>query len=189
MAPQALADILTGKEAPSAKLTSTWPRMVGQIPLYYNALRTGRPYGKFWATTKYIDTPNDPLFPFGYGLSYNTYKYENLRADKTSAKGDNDVITVSVDVTNEGEMPGKEIVQLYINDPIAKISRPVLELKDFAKVELAPGETKTVSFGVTTDKLKYYDSDLVEGWDAGEFKIFVGPNSTDLEKLTVNWEK
>ncbi len=189
MAPEALADILTGKEAPSGKLTSTWPRNVGQIPLYYNALRTGRPYSKFWATTKYIDSPNDPLYPFGYGLSYNDYKYSNLRADKFSAKGEGDKICVSVDVTNLGSMPGKEVVQLYINDPVAKISRPVMELKDFAKVSLAPGETRTVSFDVTPDKLKYYDSDLQYGWDAGEFNIFVGPNSVDVEKIAVVWEK
>ena len=189
MAPEALADILTGKEAPSGKLTSTWPRNVGQIPLYYNALRTGRPYSKFWATTKYIDSPNDPLYPFGYGLSYNDYKYSNLRADKSSAKGEGDKICVSVDVTNLGSMPGKEVVQLYINDPVAKISRPVMELKDFAKVSLAPGETRTVSFDVTPDKLKYYDSDLQYGWDAGEFNIFVGPNSVDVEKIAVVWEK
>ena len=188
MAPEALADILTGKEAPSGKLTSTWPRNVGQIPLYYNALRTGRPYSGFWATTKYIDCPNDPLYPFGYGLSYNEYKYENLRADKLEAKGDDDKIRVTVDVTNLGTMPGKEIVQLYVNDPVAKISRPVMELKDFAKVELAPGETKQVSFDVTADKLKYYDSELNYGWDAGEFFIFVGPNSREVEKLAVKWE-
>lgn len=189
MAPEAFADIITGKEAPSGKLTSTWPRNVGQIPLYYNALRTGRPYSGFWATTKYIDSTNDPLYPFGYGLSYNDYKYENLSVDKTKAKGDGDKITVSVDVTNLGTMPGKETVQLYINDPVAKISRPVLELKDFAKVELAPGETKTVKFEVTPDKLKYYDSDLVYGWDEGDFTIFVGPDSKKLEKIAVTWSK
>ena len=129
------------------------------------------------------------LYPFGYGLSYNDYKYSNLRADKSSAKGEGDKICVSVDVTNLGSMPGKEVVQLYINDPVAKISRPVMELKDFAKVSLAPGETRTVSFDVTPDKLKYYDSDLQYGWDAGEFNIFVGPNSVDVEKIAVVWEK
>jgi len=189
MAPEAFVDIVTGKEAPSGKLTSTWPRNVGQIPLYYNALRTGRPYSKFWATTKYIDSTNDPLYPFGYGLSYNDYEYSDVRADKLQAKGDKDIIRVSVDVTNRGTMPGKEVVQLYINDPIAKISRPVLELKDFAKVSLVPGETKTVSFDVTTDKLKYYNPDLKYDWDEGEFAIFVGPNSQKLEKLIVNWRK
>ncbi len=189
MAAEALADILTGKEAPSGKLTSTWPRNVGQIPLYYNALRTGRPYSGFWATTKYIDSTNDPLYPFGYGLSYNEYKYDNLRADKLQAKGEGDRIRVTVDVTNLGSMPGKEIVQLYVNDPVAKISRPVMELKDFAKIELAPGETRQVSFDVTPDKLKYYDSELKYGWDAGEFNIFVGPDSRKVEKLAVKWDK
>lgn len=189
MAAEALADILTGKEAPSGKLTSTWPRNVGQIPLYYNALRTGRPYSGFWATTKYIDSTNDPLYPFGYGLSYNEYKYDNLRADKLQAKGECDRIRVTVDVTNLGSMPGKEIVQLYVNDPVAKISRPVMELKDFAKIELAPGETRQVSFDVTPDKLKYYDSELKYGWDAGEFNIFVGPDSRKVEKLAVKWDK
>lgn len=189
MAPQALADVLTGKVNPSGKLTSTWPRAVGQIPLYYNALPTGRPYSGFWATTKYIDCSNDPLYPFGYGLSYNDYTYSNLRADKSALSGENDVLTVSVDVTNNGTMEGKEVVQLYINDPVARISRPVKELKDFAKVTLKPGETRTVSFRIDPEKLKYYDSDLKYGWDAGDFNIFVGPNSAKTEKLTVNWQK
>ena len=189
MAPQALADVLTGKVNPSGKLTSTWPQAVGQIPLYYNALPTGRPYSGFWATTKYIDCPNDPLYPFGYGLSYNDYTYSNLRADKSALKGEDDVLTVSVDVTNNGTMEGKEVVQLYVNDPVARISRPVKELKDFAKVTLKPGETRTVTFRVTPDKLKYYDSALEYGWDAGDFNIFVGPNSAKTEKLTVSWDK
>jgi len=189
MAGEALSDILLGKECPSGKITATFPRHLGQIPIYYNHLNTGRPYSDFWATTKYIDCSNEPLFPFGYGLSYNKYVYGKLSINKTKATGDNDSVIVSINVTNEGKYSGKEIVQLYIGDPAASISRPVIELKDFSKIEFAPGETKTVTFNVTTEKLKFYNQALKYDWEAGDFNIFVGPNSKDLQKLAVKWEK
>ena len=191
MAAEGLTDVLTGKVCPSGKLTSTWPRAVGQIPLYYNHLNTGRPYGDFWATTKYGDMTNDPLYPFGYGLSYNTYEYGTVSADKTSASGDDDSINISVDVTNRGKYTGRETVQLYIADPVASIARPVAELKDFQQVELAPGQTETVTFKVDTSKLKYYNADGVYGWEPGEFRIMVGPSSDKsvLQTLSVDWKK
>lgn len=191
MAAEGLADLLTGKVCPSGKLTSTWPRSVGQIPLYYNHLNSGRPYGDFWATTKYIDMPNDPLYPFGYGLSYNTYEYGKLSADRLAAAGEDDIIKVSVDVTNRGNHTGRETVQLYIADPVASISRPVAELKDFRQVELAPGATATVTFSLDTSKLKFYNADGVYDWEPGEFRIMVGPSSDPavLQTLSVDWQK
>lgn len=189
MAAQALADIICGKSVPSGKLTMTWPRSVGQIPLYYNALRTGRPASDFWATSKYLDLPNEPLFPFGYGLSYTTFSYSKPETDKTVAYGENDAVNISVDVTNTGDREGMEIVQLYITDPAARIARPVRELKDFRKINLKPGESAKVVFTVTPDKLKYYDSSLNYGWDEGEFVLAVGPSSATLQSEKIVWKK
>ncbi|MDD5870332.1 MAG: beta-glucosidase BglX [Bacteroidales bacterium] len=190
-----IADVLTGKVNPSAKLTTTFPRYKGQVPIHYNHLHTGRAIGEYenpGAVSKYIDIPlenNTPLYPFGYGLSYNTYAYSNLRVDKTSAKGENDAIVVSIDVTNQGERSGKEIVQLYVTDLIASTSRPILELKGFEKLEFNPGETKTVSFTVTTEQLKFYNSDLKYDWEPGDFELAIAPNSRDLNKVKIHWEK
>lgn len=189
MAGEALSDIITGKVCPSGKTTVTFPRHLGQIPIYYNCLNTGRPYSDFWATTKYIDCSNEPLFPFGYGLSYNKYIYGKASLNKTEAKGEKDSVVIQVDILNSGKYNGQEIVQLYINDPVASISRPVMELKDFKKINLAPGETKTITFTLTTEQLKFYNQALKYDWEGGEFNIFVGPNSRDLQKLTVMWEK
>lgn len=191
-AADALADVLTGKVNPSAKTTVTFPRFTGQIPIYYNHLNTGRPLGEFWATSKYIDislADNSPLYPFGYGLSYNTYRYGDVKVDKNQASGDADKITVSVDVTNEGSREGKEIVQLYIADLAASTSRPVEELKGFQKLTFAPGETKTVTFTVTPEQLKFYNSELKYDWEAGDFNLSVGPNSRDLKTVKVTWNK
>lgn len=189
MAGEALSDILIGKVCPSGKITVTFPRHFGQIPIYYNYLNTGRPYSNFWATTKYIDCSNEPLFPFGYGLSYNKYTYGKPSLNKTKVKGDKDSVVVSIDVTNSGKYLGQEIVQLYIGDPVATISRPVMELKDFKKVSLAPEETKTIKFHITTEQLKFYNQTLKYDWEAGEFNIFVGSSSRDLQKLNVTWDK
>ncbi|MGN1256564.1 MAG: beta-glucosidase BglX [Bacteroidaceae bacterium] len=194
-AADALADVLTGKVNPSAKLTITFPRYKGQVPLYYNHLHTGRAIGEYnpeWFASKYIDIPvedNSPLYPFGYGLSYNTYKYDNLRASKTEAKGEKDVITLSIDVTNTGTREGKEIVQLYITDLIASTSRPILELKGFQKLNFKPGETKTVSFSVTPEDLKFYGKNLKYDWESGDFELAIAPNSRDLNKIKIHWEK
>lgn len=189
MAAEAMADIITGAACPSGKLTISWPRAIGQIPIYYNALPTGRPAGNFWATSKYLDCPNDPLYPFGYGLSYNSYSYSAPTLDKTEAHGDDDAITVAIDVTNNGPYTGRETVQLYIRDPVAKISRPVKELKDFAQLLLAPGETKRVVFRITTDKLMYYNADNAYDWDEGEFTVMTGPDSAHLQSASIHWHK
>ena len=191
----ALADVLTGKVNPSGKTTITFPRYEGQIPIYYNCLNTGRPQGVYkpdWFTPTYKDIPMDdnrPLYPFGYGLSYNDYTYSNLRADKVNAKGSNDSIRLSIDVTNDGSREGKETVQLYITDLIASTSRPVKELKGFQKLDFKSGETKTVSFTITPDQLSFYNSKLEYGWEPGDFEVAIAPNSADLHKLRIHWDK
>lgn len=194
-AADALADVISGKVNPSAKLTVTFPRFQGQIPIHYNHLATGRPLGKLplpFATERYSDIPTEqygPLYPFGYGLSYNKYEYSNIRVDKNRAKGGNDSVRVSVDVKNTGTRSGKEVVQMYVSDLIASTSRPVLELKGFQKVDFMPGETKTISFDITTEQLKFYNSELKYDWEPGDFEISVAPNSRDLKTVKIHWDK
>lgn len=189
-AARALTDILFGDVNPSAKLTTTFPRSVGQIPLYYNAQKTGRPFNPDdHFTSKYLDIPNDPLYPFGYGLSYTTFTYGNLHLDKNMIQGENGVLTANIQITNSGNYEGEEVVQLYIGDPEASISRPVKELKNFAKVLLKPGETKEISFHITTNDLKFYNSDLKQIWEPGIFNIYVGTNSRDVQSTQVYWNK
>lgn len=185
----AIADVLFGDYNPAGKLTMTFPRSVGQIPLYYNHLNTGRPFdaaNKF--TSKYLDIPNEPLYPFGYGLSYTTFAYGNISLNETELKG-NEVLEASVTVKNTGDRAGEEVVQLYIGDPVASISRPVKELKNFKKVMLQPGEEKEVTFQVTTDDLKFYNSDLVCDWEPGAFKIYIGTSSAEVKEAGFRWEK
>jgi beta-glucosidase len=185
----AIAGVLFGDYNPSGKLTTTFPRSVGQIPLYYNHRNTGRPMqpeNKF--STKYLDISNDPVYPFGYGLSYTSFSYGDVAADKTVLKGE-DSLTVKVPVTNTGKLAGEEVVQLYIQDPVASISRPVKELKNFAKIMLQPGETKEVTFRVKTNDLKFYNSDLAYDWEGGDFIIYAGTNSRDVKSVKVNWNK
>jgi beta-glucosidase len=187
----AIADVLFGDVSPGGKLTTTFPRSVGQIPLYYNHKPTGRPYdgnpdSKF--LTHYLDSPNEPLYPFGYGLSYTTFSYGDLKFNKTNLKG-NETLTASVTVSNTGKYAGEEVVQLYIHDPVASISRPVKELKGFQKIMLKPGESKEVSFKITPDALRFYNHELKYDWEAGEFEIQVGGNSRDVKTGTVKWMK
>ncbi|MCC8118759.1 MAG: beta-glucosidase BglX [Bacteroidales bacterium] len=185
----AVADVLFGDYNPSGRLTMTFPRNVGQIPIYYNCKPTGRPFdpvNKF--TSKYLDCPNEPLYPFGFGLSYTDFSYGDLKLSKTNLS-DSDTLVVSVDVTNTGKAFGEEVVQLYISDPIARISRPVKQLKGIKKIGLQPGETQTATFAITPDDLKYYDADGHYDWDSGEFIIHVGPSSADTQSLSVNWQR
>ena len=187
-AARALADVLFGDVNPSGKLTATFPRNMGQIPLYYNAKKTGRPMNPDdYFTSKYLDCPNDPVYPFGYGLSYTEFKYGDIHVDRTELYGEKDALTVSVDVTNAGRYDGEEIVQLYIGDPVASISRPVKELKGYDKVFIKAGETKTVEFRVTVSDLKFYNADLKHVWEPGRFNISVGTNSHDVQTVSVNW--
>jgi len=187
----AICDVLFGDKAPSGKLSFTMPKSVGQIPLYYNHLNTGRPLekGKWFTKFKsnYLDIDNDPLYPFGYGLSYTTFRYGEPRIDRTTMTADG-AVKVSVDVTNTGSCDGCEIVQLYIRDLVASISRPVEELKDFSRIHLAKGETKTVTFTITADKLKFYNSNLRLVCEPGEFEVMVGPNSRDVQTVKFTLE-
>lgn len=185
----AVADILFGKYNPSGKLTTTFPQSVGQIPLYYNHKNTGRPFNaKDAYTSKYIDISNEPLFPFGYGLSYTTFNYGEVQLSKTELKGE-ETLAVTVPVTNTGRYAGEEVVQLYIQDPAASVSRPVKELKHFRKIMLQPGETKKVVIEITTADLKFYDGNLVYDWEPGEFVVHVGTNSRDTASARVAWTK
>lgn len=187
----AVADVLFGDVNPSGKLTATFPRSVGQIPLYYNHKPTGRPYRGSYQTkflSNYLDSPNEPVYPFGYGLGYSPFVYEEMKLSNAKMKGDG-TLAVSVKLSNVGKYAGEEVVQLYISDPVASISRPVKELKGFQKVMLKPGESKVVTFNVTTADLKFYNSALKYDWEPGEFKIGVGGNSRDVKEGTVIWEK
>jgi len=183
----ALADVLYGDYNPSGKITMTFPRNVGQIPVYYNYLNTGRPYNptnKF--SVRHLDLPNDPLFPFGYGLSYSTFEYSPIELSTDKPAGNNK-ITASVTVKNNSKIAGEEVVQLYIADPVASVSRPLKELKGFQKINLLPGESKKVTFEIGTDMLKYYNSKLEYNWEPGEFIIYIGTNSSKVETAKVMW--
>lgn len=187
----AIADALLGKVNPSGKLTMSFPQNVGQIPLYYNHKNTGRPLTGQWFSkfqSNYIDVSNEPLYPFGYGLSYTQFEYGDIQLSSKQLKG-NQKLIVSVKVKNTGAVTGKEVVQLYIRDMVGSITRPVQELKGFNKIELAPGESKNVIFEITPETLKFYNSDLKFDWESGDFQIMVGGNSKDVKSSTVNWIK
>lgn len=178
----AIADVLFGKVNPSGKLTMTFPQNMGQIPLFYNHKNTGRPLaeGKWFQKfrSNYLDVSNDPLYPFGYGLSYTTFDYKNLKLSDSSLTSDGQ-INVSVDVTNSGKYDGAEVVQLYIRDMVGSVTRPVKELKGFQKVFLKKGETRSVEFNLTEKDLRFYNSDLKFVSEPGDFKVFVGTNSVN----------
>ena len=188
----AITDALFGDVNPSGKLTTTWPQNVGQVPLFYNYKNTGRPLGEGkWFEkfkTNYLDVSNDPVYPFGYGLSYTQFSYGELRLSKTSLKG-NEAMKASVTLTNTGQFAGKEVVQLYIRDVVGSVTRPVKELKGFQKVELKPGESKVVTFTITPEHLKFYNYDLKYDWEPGEFQIMIGTNSKGVKTGSVNWVK
>ena len=191
-AADAIADVLFGDKVPSGKLTMTMPAATGQVPIYYNHLPTGRPvpdgakdYRKY--QSNYLDVRNDPLYPFGYGLSYTTFAYSDLTLSKgTLAPGGS--VRATVTVTNTGSRDGYEVVQMYIHDRAARISRPVKELKGFSRIHLAAGESKDVSFDITPELLKYYDSSLRYGIDPGEVEIMVGSDSRNLKTAVLNVE-
>lgn len=176
----AIADVVFGDVSPSGRLTMSMPRNVGQLPIYYNHLNTGRPlpegtdeFVKF--RSSYLDVPNSPLYPFGYGLTYTTFDYSNLALSSNEMTQDG-TITASVKLTNTGNREATETVQLYIRDLVGSVSRPVRELKGFERVTLKPGESRTVKFDITPDMLKFYNFDLVYGNEPGNFDLFIGPN-------------
>ena len=188
----AIADVLFGTVNPSGKLSTTFPQNIGQVPLYYNHKSTGRPLqqGKWFQKfrSNYLDVSNDPVYPFGYGLSYTNFTYNDIKLSSTSLKG-NQILTASVSVTNSGKYDGKEVVQLYIHDVVGSITRPVKELRGFQKIDFKAGETKTVSFNISTNDLKFYNYDLKNDWESGEFEIMIGANSRDVKMGKVNWVK
>ncbi len=181
----AIADVLFGDANPSGKLSTTWPQNVGQVPLYYNHKNTGRPLGEGkWFEkfrSNYLDVSNDPVFPFGYGLSYSSFSYSDIKLSSNAMKP-GQKITASVTVTNTSNVDGKEVVQLYLRDMVGTITRPVKELKGFQKIELKAGEAKTISFSISVDDLKFYNSDLKYVAEPGDFKLFIGGNSQDVKE-------
>lgn len=189
--PYAIADVLFGDVNPSGKLSATFPQNVGQVPLFYNHKNTGRPLRGPWFQkfqSNYLDVSNDPLYPFGYGLSYTNFSYSDMALSTTKAKG-NQSVTASVTLTNTGSYEGKEVVQLYIRDIVGSITRPVSELKGFQKISLKPGESTKVSFTITPEDLKFYNYDLKYDWEAGDFDIMIGTNAQTVKKANISWSK
>lgn len=182
----AICDVLFGDVVPSGKLTTTFPQNEGQLPLYYNHKNTGRPLaeGRWFEKfrSNYIDVSNDPLYPFGYGLSYTTFSYSDMKLSnsKMDANGN---ITASIVVKNTGNYDADEVVQLYIRDVVGSITRPVKELKGFKRIHLKKGESQVVEFTITPEMLKFYDYDLNYVCEPGDFDVMIGPNSKDVTKL------
>ena len=178
MGAEALADVLYGDVNPSGRLTMTFPRNAGQIPIYHYAKNTGRPRVTPGAKYEscYLDSPNEPLYPFGYGLSYTDFSYSPLTLSRETFSG-KDALTVSVRVTNTGTREGIETVQLYIRDLVGSVTRPVRQLKGFERVNLAPGESRDVSFTITAETLSFYRQDMSFGPESGDFMVYVGPSS------------
>lgn len=180
----AIGDVLFGDVNPSGKLTTTFPQNVGQIPLYYNHKNTGRPLadGKWFEKfrSNYLDVSNDPLYPFGFGLSYSNFDYSDVKLSSTQIDA-NGELTASVTVTNKSKVDGAEVVQLYIRDVVGSVTRPVKELKGFEKVFIKAGESKTVNFKITPEMLKFYDYDLNFVFEPGDFDVMIGGNSRDVK--------
>jgi beta-glucosidase len=184
----AIADVLFGDVNPSGKLTTTFPQNVGQLPLYYSHKNTGRPLdeGKWFQKfrSNYLDVSNEPVYPFGFGLSYTQFAYSEIKLSKTEMTTV-DSISVSVDLTNVGSVDGAEVVQLYIRDLVGSVTRPIKELKGFEKIFLKAGETKTITFQIANKQLSFYRQDLSFGSEPGEFQLFVGGNSRDVKQARV----
>ena len=182
----AIGDALFGYVNPGGKLTMTFPKNVGQIPLYYAHKNTGRPLGQGkWFEkfrSNYLDVDNEPLYPFGYGLSYTTFSYSDIDLSHSSMDM-NGSLTAAVTVTNTGTWPGSEVVQLYIRDVVGSSTRPVKELKRFARVTLKPGEKKNVSFELPISELAFWNIDMVKTVEAGDFALWVAPDSQSGEEV------
>lgn len=182
----AISDVLFGDVNPSGKLTMTFPKNVGQIPLFYNHKSTGRPLkaGKWFEKfrSNYLDVDNEPLYPFGYGLSYTTFRYSNIQLSNSTMQRDGSV-TATITVTNTGKRDGAEVVQLYIRDIVGSITRPVKELKGFEKIFLKAGESRKITFEITPDLLRFYDYDLKKVIEPGDFDIMIGGNSQAVQTV------
>ena len=187
----AVADVLFGDYNPSGKLTATFPRSVGQIPIYYNHKNTGRPFkGDLSAkyVSRYLDIPNDPLYPFGYGLSYTTFSYGEIKLSKSALTGD-ETLTASISLTNTGQRAGEETVQLYLSQRAVSVTRSLEDLRGFQKVRLQPGETRDVTFRITPEDLKFYNAKLKYDWEPGEFVVRIGGSSSQVKSATATWRK
>ena len=178
----AIADVLLGKYNPSGKLPVTFPVSVGQVPIFYGHKNTGRPPipGIRW-NSKYLDIPVEPLFPFGYGLSYTTFEYSEITLSDTILLPGGE-LTATLTVSNTGDLDGEEIIQFYIRDLVGSVTRPVLELKGFRKESIPAGESVTVQFAITEEDLKFYDINMEFTAEPGDFELFIGPNSAELKK-------
>ena len=184
MGGEAITNVLFGTYNPSGKLSATFPRNVGQVPIYYSVKNTGRPFDEAQKyTSKYLDVSNTPLYPFGHGLSYTTFSYGDVQLNKSSIVS-NEVVTATATVTNTGAYDGEETVQLYIQDVVGSSTRPVKELKAFQKVFLKKGESKPVQFAISADDLKFWNSDLKWVSEPGDFNVFVGTSSSEVKKAT-----
>jgi beta-glucosidase len=176
----AVGDVLFGEVNPSGKLTTSFPKNVGQIPLYYAAKNTGRPLleGRWFEKfrSNYLDVDNDPLYPFGYGLSYTNFEYSPVTLNTQEVTKGGSVVA-EVTVTNSGKVAGKEVVQMYLQDVVGSTTRPLRELKGFEKISLAPGESKTVQFEITPESMGHYNSELKFVVEPGEFIVYVGGDS------------
>lgn len=182
----AIADVLFGDYNPSGKLPMTFPRSEGQIPIYYNAKNTGRPFSeKDKYTSKYLDSPNQPLYPFGYGLSYTKFSYSEPRLNKQNIQP-GDELKVTVNVTNDGKRDGEETVQLYLRDMVASVTRPVKELRGFEKVYLKAGESRDVTIALNIEDLKFFDKNMKWVAEPGEFKIMIGGSSDNVKEAKFN---
>lgn len=185
-AAKAIGDVLFGDANPSGKLTVTFPQNVGQVPLYYSHKNTGRPLAEqnwfFRFRSNYLDVSNEPLYPFGFGLSYTTFDYSNFKLSSNTLKP-GQKLTAYVTITNTGKVAGEEIVQLYTRDLVGTSTRPVKELKGFQKIMLQPGESKVVTFNISEEDLKFFNTDLKFVAEAGDFKAFVGPNVRDVKEV------
>jgi beta-glucosidase len=180
----AIADVLFGDVNPSGKLTMTFPQNVGQVPLYYAHKNTGRPLSGPWFQkfqSNYLDVSNEPLYPFGFGLSYTTFDYGDVKISNKEMNT-NDELTITCEVTNTGERSGEETVQLYVRDLVGSVTRPVKELKGFQKISLMAGENKQVTFKLSVKDLSFYRQDMSWGTEPGDFEVFIGGNSRDVKK-------
>ncbi len=181
----AVADVLFGDVAPGGRLTTSFPVHEGQIPVYHAMLNTGRPYhgeesSKF--KSNYLDIPNDPLYPFGYGLHCTTIQYSEPTVSNAVLQSGGNII-VSTQMTNSGSREAIETVQLYIRDVVGSISRPMKELKGFQQITLKSGENKSISYTIDESLLKFYNSELVYGSEPGKYEVFIGPNARDVKKV------
>jgi beta-glucosidase len=182
----AIADVLTGRLSPSGRTPVTWPRASGQVPIFFSERPSGRPFDaqdKF--TSKYLDVANEPLFPFGFGLTYGRFEFSNLRLSSIEV-GIDDAITIQVDVINRGAREAQETVFLFTHDKVASVSRPKLELKGFGKISLAPGETGTVTLSLRAAELCFLDMQLEPVFEPGEVEILVGPYADRTQLLAAS---